>query len=486
MKPKILIIDDESLLRWSVSRRCEEWGYECAQAADCAEARTRLRADSYDLVLLDVRMPDGNGVDLLAEMRRELFSGPVILITADPKVEDVKTALRQGAYDYLVKPVRFDELQVTMANALEAGRLRQEVATLRQQAQTWRERDVIGNSAIMRQVMDYARRAAASEANAILLQGESGTGKDLLAQYIHQHSARRDRPYVPVNCSAIPETLLEAELFGHEKGAFTDAKAMKKGLFEVADGGTIFLDEIGEMPLALQSKLLRTLEDQTLRRLGGLRDIQVNVRMIAASNRNLEAAAQAGRFRADLYYRLMVIPIFIPPLRSRSEDVPALAAFFIEQYNRRFGKKIEGLAPAAVEMMAQYSWPGNIRELKNAIQRAMILEDGPLLRAASLPFGPESDISTATAFPTEPAPESEAAWEAQPNGRSLPRLRIPRGGTSLEGVEKQLVAEALRQCDGNQSQAARLLDTSRDTIRYAMKKYHLGDQGQSGDHSQNG
>ncbi len=483
MKAKILIVDDESLLRWSVSRRCEEWGYECAQAADCVEARTRLRGDSFDLVLLDVRMPDGNGVDLLAEMRRDLYSGPVILITADPKVEDVKRALRQGAYDYLVKPIQFDELQVTIANALEASRLRQEVAVLRQQAQTHREREVIGNSAIMRQVLEYARRAAASEANAILLQGESGTGKDLMAQFIHQHSARRDKPYVPVNCSAIPETLLEAELFGYEKGAFTDAKAMKKGLFEVADGGTIFLDEIGEMPLGLQSKLLRTLEDQTLRRLGGLRDIQVNVRMIAASNRNLEAAAQAGRFRPDLYYRLMVIPIFIPPLRSRREDVPALAAFFIEQYNRRFGKRIEGLTPEAEEMMAQYAWPGNIRELKNAIQRAMILEDGPLLRAASLPFSPESNISTATAFPTEAAAEGESAWEPQPNGRSLPRLRIPHGGTSLEGVEKRLVAEALRQCDGNQSQAARLLDTSRDTIRYAMKKYHLGDNEQNGEHS---
>jgi two-component system response regulator AtoC len=480
MKPRILVVDDESLLRWSVARRCEEWGYECAQAADCAEARSRLRAESFDLVLLDVRMPDGSGVDLLAEMRRDLFSGPVILITADPKVEDVKTALRQGAYDYLVKPIQFDDLQVTVANALEASRLRQEVAALRQQAESKRDREVVGASPIMRQVLDYARRAAASEANAILLQGESGTGKDLMAQVIHRHSARRDKPYVPVNCSAIPETLLEAELFGHEKGAFTDAKAMKKGLFEVADGGTIFLDEIGEMPLALQSKLLRTLEDQTLRRLGGLRDIQVNVRMIAASNRNLEAAVQAGRFRADLYYRLMVIPIFIPPLRSRREDVPLLSAFFIEQYNRQFGKKIEGLTPEAQEMMAQYSWPGNIRELKNAIQRAMILEDGPLLRAASLPFSPESNISTATAFPAEADAEPDSAWEAQPNGRALPRLRIPRGGTSLEGVEKRLVAEALRQCDGNQSQAARLLDTSRDTIRYAMKKYQLGDHGQHG------
>jgi two-component system response regulator AtoC len=475
MKSRILVVDDESLLRWAVVRRCEAWGYECAQAADCAEARARLRAESFDLVLLDVLMPDGNGLDLLADMRRDLFSGPVILITADPRVEDVKTALRNGAYDYLVKPIQFDELQVTAANALEASRLRQEVEALRRQAAAVSENEVVGDSPVMRQVLAYARRAAASEANAILLQGESGTGKDLMARYIHQHSSRRDKAYVPVNCSAIPETLLEAELFGYEKGAFTDAKAMKKGLFEVADGGAIFLDEIGEMPLGLQSKLLRTLEDQSLRRLGGLRDLQVNVRIIAASNRNLETAVQAGRFRPDLYYRLMVIPIFLPPLRSRAEDIPALADFFIAQYNRQFGKKIEGLAPEARDMMAHYPWPGNIRELKNAIQRAMILDDGPLLRASSLPFSPESRISTATAFPADAPADSELAWEPLPDGRSLPQLRIPRGGTSLAGIEKRLVAEALRQCEGNQSQAARLLDTSRDTIRYAIKKYRLGD-----------
>jgi two-component system response regulator AtoC len=474
MKPKILIVDDENLLRWSASQKCEEWGYEAATAASLAEAREKIKSDPPDLILLDVRLPDGNGVDFLGELRRDVFAGPVVFVTADPQIEDVKLALRQGAYDYLCKPVNFDDLQVTLANALETSRLRSEVAALRNEASGSRERlEFIGQSTATRQVLDFARRVARSEASAILLQGESGTGKDLLARYIHQQSARSRQPFVPVNCSAIPETLLEAELFGHEKGAFTDAKAMKKGLFEVADGGTLFLDEIGELPLPLQAKILRALEDQTLRRIGGLRDIHVDLRVIAASNRNLEEEVKSGRFRADLFYRLMVIPIFIPPLRSRREDIPELAAFFIEQFSRRFGKRIRGLTPEAAEMMRRYDWPGNIRELKNAIQRAVILEDGTEIRGLNLPFSPDSAQTLAAAFPTSDEPAELASWRKLPDGRFLPVLHIPTGGTSLDEVEKLLVADALQQSGGNQSRAARLLDTTRDTIRYAVKKHRL-------------
>ncbi|MGH9508026.1 MAG: sigma-54-dependent transcriptional regulator [Terriglobales bacterium] len=475
MKPRILIVDDENLVRWSLRRKCEEWGYAASVAASQAEAAALLKSDPPDLVLLDVRLPDGNGVDLLRQARAQSFTAPVIIITADPKVEDVKTALRLGAFDYLCKPVNFDDLQITIANALEAGQLRAEVANLRDHAQRSLGRlELVGSSPTMGKIMEFVRRIARSPASALLLQGESGTGKDLVAQIVHQQSDRAERPYVTVNCSAIPENLLEAELFGHEKGAFTDAKAMKKGLFEVADHGTLFLDEIGELPLLLQSKLLRALEDQSLRRIGGIRDIQVDVRVIAASNRNLEAELAAGRFRQDLFYRLMVVPIFIPPLRSRREDIAPLASFFIEQFNRRFGKRIEGLTPEAARLMHDYAWPGNVRELKNVVQRAMILEDGPRIRPACLPFTAGSELFlAAAAFPDEPPKENGPAWRRLSNGRFLPDLRIPSGGTSLDEIEKRLVEEALRQTQGNQSRAARLLDISRDTIRYAMKKHGL-------------
>lgn len=475
MTPRILIVDDEKLLRWSLQRKCEEWGYEAASVASRAEALLQLQREPFDLALLDVRLPDGNGVEILRQMRADGLVLPVVMITADPQVDDVKSAMRLGAFDYLSKPVNLDELQITIANALEAGRLREEVATLRDQTVRGRPKlELIGPSPGTRRLLDLVRRIAASPATAVLLQGESGTGKDLVAQILHEQSRRAAGPYVPVNCSAIPEPLLEAELFGHEKGAFTDAKAMKKGLFEIADGGSIFLDEIGEMPAPLQSKILRTLEDQTLRRLGGVRDLRVDVRVIAASNRNLENEVAAGRFREDLFYRLMVIPIFIPPLRSRKEDIPALASFFIEQFNRRFGRRVERLAPEAERLLMEYSWPGNIRELRNIIQRAMILEDGVEIRAASLPFGAAGDqFLAATAFPGQRSPETAGRWRRLANGRSLPELRIPSGGTTLEGVEKELVAEALRQARGNQSRAARLLDISRDTIRYAMKKHGL-------------
>lgn len=478
MKPRILIIDDEKLLRWSLARKLEEWGYDPAQAATCAEAMEKFHSDPPDLALLDIKLPDGNGVELLRQLPKEAFSGPVIMITADPQVEDVKTALRLGAYDYLCKPVNLDELKLTIGNALEASQLRTQVANLRDQAQRGMERpEFIGKSPAAQQLIEFVLRAAASPANALLLQGESGTGKDLIARILHQESPRRDGPYVPVNCSAIPENLLEAELFGHEKGAFTDAKAMKKGLFEIATGGTIFLDEIGELPLALQSKLLRTLEDQSIRRLGGVRDIRVDVRVVAASNRNLEDEVAAGRFRQDLYYRLMVIPVFIPPLRSHKEDIPILTAFFIEQFNRRFGKHIEGVTPEAAALMESYSWPGNVRELRNAIQRAMILEDTTRIQADCLPFAPKSRLfMAAAAFPDrEDQAKSPGQWQKLPNGRFLPDLHIPAGGTSLEEIEKHLVIEALRQTQGNQSRAARLLDISRDTIRYAIKKHGLQD-----------
>ncbi len=472
---KILIVDDERLVRWSLRQKCEEWGYRVVEAESGAAGLRMAQHESPDLVLLDVRLGDMNGIEVLEEMKKAGDIRAVIMITADPKLEDVKLALRLGAFDFIGKPLDFDELSVTIKNALETTRLRTEVESLRGEV---RRRagyhEVVGVSRRMTELMNFVNKVAASEAGTILVQGESGTGKDLIAKSIHYNSHRGDKPFVAINCSAIPETLMEAELFGHEKGAFTDAKAMKKGLFEMADGGTLFLDEIGELSPLLQAKLLRVLEDQVIRRVGGVRDMQVDVRVIAASNRDLERAVRDGIFRQDLYYRLAIISIFLPPLRERKEDILPLVEYFIERYNRKFKKGVEGITPETERLLLKHDWPGNVRELKNAIERAMILEEETILRPDYLPFAVGQQASQYTAFE---ATSGTAAAASQPitlaNGRSLPRLSIPNGGTSLEEVERALVELALQQSSGNQTHAARLLDISRDALRYKLKKFGL-------------
>ena len=316
------------------------------------------------------------------------------------------------------------------------------------------KREVIADSAAMREVLSFVRKVASSEATTILLEGENGTGKDLVAKTLHYESPRQAEPFIAINCAAIPETLLESELFGYEKGAFTDARAQKRGLFELADKGTLFLDEIGEIPLTLQAKLLRVLEEQSFRRLGGLKDIIVDLRFVAATNKNLREAVKEGAFRQDLYFRLNVIQIVIPPLRERLEDIPPLIEFFIDHYNRKFKRRIEGVSPEALELLLAHDWPGNVRELRNALERAMILEDSSLIAAASLPIA-------ITRSEAKHAPASE------------PQLEIPDGGLSLVDSERQLLTRALEKTGGNQTQAARLLRITRDTLRYKMKKYNL-------------
>jgi PAS domain S-box-containing protein len=316
------------------------------------------------------------------------------------------------------------------------------------------KREVIGESAPMREVMAFVRRVAASEATTIRLEGENGTGKDLVAKTLHYQSLRQAEPFIAINCAAIPETLLESELFGYEKGAFTDARAQKRGIFELADKGTLFLDEIGEIPLMLQAKLLRVLEEQSFRRLGGLKDIKLDLRVIAATNKNLREAVKEGAFRQDLYFRLNVIQILIPALRERPEDILPLTRFFIEHYNRKFKRSIEGVSDAAARLLLSHDWPGNVRELRNAIERAMILEESALITPPSLPIAitrPESGA----------APASTAG------------LEIPTDGLSLEENERTLLAKALEKTNGNQTQAARLLRITRDTLRYKMKKFNL-------------
>jgi DNA-binding NtrC family response regulator len=467
---KIMIVDDERLVRWSLRQKCEEWGYLVVEA-DTGEAGLRLaQRESPDLVLLDVRMPDLTGIEVLDQLRKNGDARAIIMITADPQLDDVKAALKLGAYDFVGKPIDFDELHVAIRNALEATSLRSEVQALRGQVRREVGYDsVVSVSPKMTELMNFVKKVAYSEATTILIQGESGTGKDLIAKAIHYESSRRDKPFVAINCSAIPETLMEAELFGHEKGAFTDAKQMKKGLFEAADGGTLFLDEIGELTPLLQAKLLRVLEDQVIRRVGGIRDMQVDVRVIAASNRDLEKAVREGLFRPDLYYRLAIIAIFIPPLRDRKEDILPLVHFFIERYNRRFKKSIRGITDDTRSLILSHNWPGNVRELKNTIERGMILEDEPLLRPVYLPFSVGESGGRTLFERTSPADGGRTLA----NGRTLPRLYIPEGGTSLEEVEHSMVELAMSQANGNQTNAAKLLDISRDALRYKLKKFGL-------------
>ena len=330
---------------------------------------------------------------------------------------------------------------------------------------------MVGVSPKMTELMNFVKKVAASEATTILIQGESGTGKDLIAKTIHYESSPQDKPFVAINCSAIPETLMEAELFGHEKGAFTDAKQMKKGLFEAADGGTLFLDEIGELSPLLQAKLLRVLEDQVIRRVGGIRDMQVDVRVIAASNRDLEKAVREGHFRQDLYYRLAIIAIFIPPLRDRKEDILPLVDFFIDRYNRKFKKTIRGITEETRYLLMSHNWPGNVRELKNTIERAMILEEESIP-----PPGLPAILggrSRAGARCSNHQRLAGRRWQEATQRAHASRLYIPEGGTSLEEVEHAMVELAMAQSRGNQTHAAKLLDISRDALRYKLKKFEL-------------
>jgi DNA-binding NtrC family response regulator len=482
LSEKILIVDDERLVRWSLRQKCEEWGYQVTEAESGTDGLRMARNESPDLVLLDVRLQDMNGLQVLERMKQNGDARAVIMITADPQLEDVKQALKQGAYDFIGKPIDYDELRVAVHNALEATRLRSENEKLKKEVLHRRRaayHDVVGESPRMLDLMSFVNKVASSEATTILIQGESGTGKDLISRAIHFESRRKDKPLIVINCSAIPETLMEAELFGHEKGAFTDAKAMKKGLFEQADGGTLFLDEIGELSGLLQAKLLRVLEEQVIRRVGGVKDQEVDVRVVAASNRDLEKAVRDGSFRQDLYYRLAIISIFLPPLRERREDILPLVSFFIERYNKRFRKSVRGITPETRALLLSYDWPGNVRELKNAIERAMILEEDDQLRPIYLPFSVGSPLSSLTAYEAssggvEQGAGSAAATEAQVvNGKKLPRLSIPEGGTSLEEVERCFVEMAMQQAHRNQTQAAKLLDISRDALRYKLKKFGL-------------
>jgi two-component system, NtrC family, response regulator AtoC len=462
-KEKVLVVDDDSAIRYTLTEALRGWGYEPSEASTVAAALEAFDAERPSAVLQDVNLPDGSGLDALLEYKKRQPQAIVIMITGNVLLEDTIAALRGGAYDFIGKPVRLGELQVTIRNGIEAGRLRREVSHLRrEQERRFSFDQIIGESAAMAEMTRLARKVAASEASSVLLLGESGTGKDLVAKAIHYGSSRADQPFIAINCAAIPATLIESELFGHEKGAFTDARARKEGLFEQAQGGTFFLDEIGELELGLQAKLLRVLEEGSFRRVGGLKDLPLDVRVVAASNRDLKAESDVGRFRLDLYYRLSVIQIDLPPLRERGNDVLLLANYYLAHFNDRLRKRIRGLAPEVEEIFRRYSWPGNVRELRNVIERVTILEDSDLITASWLPRGLIRDERTV--FPAPVIAESRAS-EAR-----APSFQLPDEGIDLEQVELSLVRQAMERSGGNQTRAAELLGVSRDQLRYRLKK----------------
>jgi two-component system response regulator AtoC len=454
----ILIVDDEKLIRWSMRQKFVSWNYQVIEAEDLQEGFRKFQQEMPDCVTLDIKLPDGSGIDLLKKIKEVDPSLPVILITAFGVVDLAVQALKLGAYDFIEKPINFEKLENVIRNALETTRLKSQVA---QASRTNKTRfgleNIVGQSKVIRQVLELIKRLAQAGASTLMVQGESGTGKDLVSRALHYESRRRDYPFVALNCAAIPETLIETELFGYEKGAFTDAKSMKKGIFEMADGGTVFLDEISEMHLNLQSKFLRVLEDHTFRRVGGVKDISVDVQVVASTNRNLEVAVKDGRFREDLFYRLSVVPIVIPPLRERKEDVPLLVEHFRQHYNQQFRKTVKGITPEGMKLIMNYTWPGNVRELKNAVERAMILVDGDTIDVSHLPIR-LTEPGSATLLP-------------RGNGNHL--IKLPPEGTGLDEVERELIQQALQYANGNKTKASKLLRISRDTLRYKVKKHHL-------------
>ncbi len=470
-KEKVLVVDDDSAIRYTLTEALRGWGYEPLEASTVAAALESFDAEKPSAVLQDVNLPDGSGLDALLEYKRRQPQAIVIMITGNVQLEDTIAALRGGAYDFIGKPVRLGELQITIRNGIEAGRLRRDVRRLRQEQERRFSFDqIIGQSPAMAEMIRLARKVAESEASSVLLLGESGTGKDLVAKAIHYGSSRADQPFIAINCAAIPATLIESELFGHEKGAFTDAKGRKEGLFEQAQAGTLFLDEIGELELGLQAKLLRVLEEGSFRRVGGLKDLPLNVRVVAASNRDLKAESDTGRFRLDLYYRLSVIQIDLPPLRERGDDVLLLANYYLAHFNERLRKRIQGLAPEVEEIFRRYSWPGNVRELRNVIERVMILEDSDRITANWLPRGLIRDERTVSSRHISAA--SQAAEVAIPSFQLpiTPSFQLPVEGIDLEQVELSLVRQAMERSGGNQTRAAELLGVSRDQLRYRLKK----------------
>ena len=441
------MVDDEPAQRELVGGFLRKQGFEVAEAPDGRAALERFRKEPFDLLLTDQKMPGLSGLELLEAARAVTPEVAVIIMTAYGTIETAVTAIKGGAADYLTKPLNLDELLHRIAQVRERQRLIMENRELREALQErHRVEGIIGESGRMQEVLSLVRRVAGSDAT-ILIQGESGAGKELIARAIHYASPRAGAPLVSVNCAALPETLLESELFGHEKGAFTGAVATRKGRFELADGGSLFLDEIGDLPLHLQVKLLRVLQEREFERVGSSRPVAVDVRLLAATHQNLEILVRAGRFRDDLYYRINVVTIALPPLRERREDIPLLLDHFVEKFSRRNGKRIGGLTREAREALLRYDYPGNVRELENLVERAVILTRDEVIGLEDLPLGVKER-------------------EGETSGETSLTVRV-------EGLERRMIREALDRADGVQTRAAEILGISERVLRYKLKKYGL-------------
>jgi two-component system, NtrC family, response regulator AtoC len=451
---RILVVDDEYLIRWTLEQNLTRDGYGVLLAETGEEALERVESEAPDLLLLDIKLPGMDGYEVLEKVLKIDRSIIPIMITAYEDVDRIVKAIKLGAFDYITKPFDFGKVRLSIRRALEASQLKREVSHLRREKKHRFGFDhIVAVSEEMRKVLQVAEKMGRSDASTVLVQGESGTGKELIAHAIHDLSQRENLPFITVNCAGFTESLLENELCGHEKGAFTDAREVKKGLFEMADGGTLFLDEIGDMSLSLQAKVLRLVEQRNFRRMGGVKDIQVDIRIITATNKDLVRLKEEEKFREDLFYRINVASLMIPPLRERREDILPIAKYFVHKYNEEFHKNVQKISGDVEDLFMDYRWPGNVRELKNGVERAMILGDGDTLLAEYLPL----DVFT----------------QASIKGKMIEGIRIPPEGISLERVEETLVRQALKMTGGNQTKAAKLLDISRDALRYRMQKFGL-------------
>ena len=455
MKPSILIVDDDEVMQETLSDVLRKRGYEIFTVGSGNGALPMIEKNVIDLILLDMRLPDIDGLEVLKKIKEFDTEILVIMMTAYSDVQTAVSAMKSGAYDYINKPFELEELKLLIEKGLEMKSLINEVRRLhRQQKENYQNSHIYGVSPQIHYVKELIGMISKTHKTSVLIQGESGTGKELAANAIHYNSHRSDNPLMKINCSAIPDSLLESELFGYEKGAFTDAKNTKKGLFELADSGTVFLDEIGDMNPFLQSKILRVLENQTFMRVGGEREIKVDIRIVAATNKDLETMVREGFFRKDLYYRLKVMVVEMPPLRDRLEDILLLSNLFIEENNKEFNKDIKGFSDEAKKLMVQYSWPGNVRELKNVIERAMILTDQEVITPKHLPF----ELKQTEKFI---------------HGNTEHEISEKTDDMSLEGMEKIHLSKVLKRLEWNKSKASKFLGISRATLRAKIKKYNL-------------
>ena len=469
MTARILIADDEDSLRWVLDKGLRQAGYEVTSVKDGAAAIRAVEDEAYDLIFLDVRMPGMDGLTALGKMRERRPDACVVVMTAHGTMETAIQAMQRGAYDYLTKPFDLDEVLLLAQRALEAGRLTQEVTRLKTGMQEVREFSaLIGRHPRMQDVYKTIGRIAGTDVS-VLLRGESGTGKELVARAIHHYSRRAGRPFVAVSAAAIPSTLLESEMFGHERGAFTDAKDRRLGKFELAHGGTLYLDEIGDMPLELQAKVLRALQERTIERLGGHESIRIDVRVLAATNRDLETAMREGKFREDLYYRLNVVTLNLPPLRERRRDIPLLVEHFLAKHGPELGER--GIAPDALDRLVGYEWPGNVRELENVVQRAMVMATAGVVLPEHLPIGPVSAAASVAV---------DASLEEIIERKLLECVRGLREHASanlydlmIALVEKPLLRAVLRETTGNQVRAAQILGINRNTLRKKLTEHGI-------------